>query len=278
MRLHDVARWFDQEQVFDGYTGRLLFRGQLSNFNDHASAVAALRRRTLSTAPGYSLPARRCLKMGQQRWLASVGVSDNFQGVEIRATYNLRLATSLFKVLTPGQVCVAPGTPLLAYGYEEFFKDSGDTIDSNETSVLWNIFFSPTEPVADGMLLVTGARCLRVKQAYATAEGLTIAEVDEFDPDWSQTVVFSDLGSYDAKTDTNSSVSVTVPVVQVDLAKFYRWRLLIEADRKPGDRIILAPSLVTPKVGSHVAMLGRKWRVMQVQLEIDAWAVHVRPT
>lgn len=277
MKYHNAAIYFNRESIFDGYSGNLLFRGQVRNFNDASSTGATLRRRALSVAPGTLLPARRCLRVGGLRWLVGVGVTDTFQGREARETYNLRVGSSLFEILSPSQACSNLVSATSAYGYESFFKDIQDTSTSSSYDTFWNVFFAPSEPVSAGTFLRSGARLLRVRQAYVNAEQLRVAESDELDPDWSREAVFTNLGAYDPVTDTYPSTAVTIQVVQMDIFKFYRWRVESESGRKPGDKTVLAPLSVTPLAGTTFSMSGGAWRVISVQQEIDTVAVHARP-
>lgn len=276
MELHAVARMFDNEPVYDGYGGAYLFDGQVRNFNDASSTGATLRRRVLSVAPDLDVPARRVVRLGSKVWLAGIDLVDTFQGEGIRKTYNLRYGMDLFNLLSPGEVCVPPVVPpVAAYAYSEFFKAVSNTQTDSELDTFWNVFFAPGEPVSEGRFLQVGSRLLRVRQAYLTAESLRVAEADELDADWSQELVF-DLGVYDPVLDTYTNASSTVRGIQMDLLKFYRWRLEAEAVRKPGDRTVFVPTSLTPKVGANFTMLGATWQVLAFQRELDTWALHVR--
>lgn len=277
MKYHNAAIYFNRESIFDGYHGNLLFRGQVRNFNDASSTGATLRRRALSVAPGTVLPARRCLQVGGSRWLVGIGVTDTFQGREARQTYNLRVGSSLFEILTPAQACSPLASSAVAYGYEGFFKDLQDNSTSSSYDTFWNLFFAPVEPINTGTFLRSGARLLRVRQNYVNAEQLRVAESDELDANWSQTAVFTNMGAYDPITDTYATTTVTVQAVLMDIFKFYRWRVEAEAGRKPGDKAVFVPPTVTPAAGSTFSMSGGVWRVLAVQPELDALAIHARP-
>lgn len=276
MRLSNVARYFDQEAIFDGYTGQRLFAGQLSSFNDATATGTTLRRRALSFAPTLALPARRCLKIGPMRWIASIGILDSFQGVEMRNTHNLRLATNSFQILTPGQVLSPAPLPLSAYGYAEYFRDTVNTQTYSETDTSWNVFFASKEPVAQGLFLKDGSRLLRVRQAYINPEDLKLAQSDELAADWLQSVTLSGNGAYDPVTDTTSTETVTMPAILVDIKTFYRWRLWVEAQMQPGDKMLFISNIINIAVGSNVLLQNSNWRVVSFQAEQDVWALHVR--
>lgn len=277
MRLHNAAIFFDRETVQDGYTGATLFKAQVKNFNDASSTGATLRRRVLSVSPANIMPARGCVKLGNLHWIAGIGLIDTFQGRDIRHTYNLRVGSSLFDILTPANACIGALATVSAYGYEEFFKDNQDNTSGSAYDTFWNIFFSRSEPIVVGSFFRSGSRMLRVRQTYVNAEELRVAESDELDTDWSQVAVFTDLGAYNPVTDTYNSTAVSVQAIQMDSFKLYKWRVESEAQKKPGDRTVLVPLTVTPVIGSTFTMVGRSWRVLSVQPELDAWALHSRP-
>ena len=276
MRLHNAAIFFDRETVLDGYTGATLFKAQVKNFNDASSTGATLRRRVLSTSPASVMPARGCVRLGDLHWIAGVSLADSFQGRDIRHTYNLRIGSSLFDILTPGRACSGVVSVPPAYGYEEFFKDNQDNLTGSAYDTFWNIFFSPSEPIVVGSFLRVGSRMLRVRQTYVNAEDLRVAESDELDADWSQTVVFTDLSTYNPVTDTYTGTTISVQGVQLDSFKLYKWRVESEAQKKPGDRTVIVPLTITPVVGATFTMVGRSWRVISAQPELDAWALHSR--
>jgi hypothetical protein len=136
---------------------------------------------------------------------------------------------------------------------------------------------APDEPCAKGKFLRVGSRLLRARQTYKSPEDLLVVQSDELDEDWSQTATFAEQGTYDPLTETYSGTSTVVNTIQVDVTKFYRWRLLAESEVQPGDRAVFAPLTVTPQAGRNLTMLGRTWVIRSVQPESDAWALHVRP-
>lgn len=277
MRLRDVSRYFDNEQVYDAYTLRPIFKGQLGEFNDASSVGSTLRRRILSIAPHLSVPTRRCVKIGTQSWLAGVSIMDSFQSENVRKTYNLRKATDLFELLTPAQACNTTVGPITAYAYSEFFKDTVNAQTDSEYSTFWNVFFAPGEGVTQGKFLRVGGRLLRVRQTYVSPEDLQIAQSDELDADWSQPVIFA-TGAYSPIADAYVAGTATYQAIQLEASKFYRWRAWVEADLHPGDRMVMVrASDVTPVVGRVFQMLSRDWRVVSFQTEQDVWAIHARP-
>lgn len=278
MRMRDVARHFDREPAYDGYTGALVFKCQYSSYDDSSGDGSTNRRRGMSVAPGTVIPARRCIALGSQKWLVGLPTDDSFLGDIARQNYNLKKVTNLIAVLTPALACAgAAGTNVYIQKY--YFKDTSNARTDSEPGTFWNVFFSPDETVYKGAFLRDEAGLLyRVRQFYPVAEGYLVAQTDQLDDDARQTGVLFDSGVYDPITDTTSAGTISASVIQFELSKFYRFRQQQESQVLAGDKgvFVSATELATPKVGTQFVMLGLRWRIVAFQAELAAWVLHVR--
>jgi hypothetical protein len=275
MELHDVARVFDNDALYDAYTGEYLFDGQLSSYDDSTSDGATIRRRILSFAPEYSLPDRRVVAIYGEHWLAGAHVDDGFQGTPIRRQATLKRADHQFNILTPSQACTA-ASGTLAYAQRLYFKDTANALTDAEYDAFWNIFFAPSEPIVKGTFLRDeGGTLYRVRNNYLPTEGLRVCQCDELDSNARLSVVF-DSGTYNPVTETRSGGTTTVNGIWVELPKFFRFRHRSEQDTQAGDISVFIPTSYTPKVGDTFTMDGLKWQVLTFQAELDAWALHAR--
>lgn len=275
MDFVDAASCFDNDPVLDGYTGELLFYCHTTPHDDHTSAGATARRRTMTARNESVAPARRVVELYGDRWLVTDSNPDSVMGVLVRRNFGLKKATGLMAVLTPGEACSgSPGLP--AYTHREYYRDMQDARTQSEWDVLWNVFCAPGEPVAKGSFMRQGTTLYRVRSVYPSIDGLVIAEADEFDPDAAQTATFK-TGVLNLVTDRVAETAVDLPVIQADSMKFYRYRLEAEADNKPGDRVVfVAAASIAPQPGSTLAMLGANWRVLTSVIEGDARVLRVR--
>lgn len=277
MRMTAVARFFDREQAYDGYTDAALFFCQFSSFDDSASDGSTNRRRGMSVAPAVTIPTRRVLRLQNQRWLVSAPTDDSFLNRAIRTNYNLKRITHSLASLTAGEACTgAAGTAV--YAHLHYYRDTSNTRTDSDLDVFWNIFLSPTEVSTPGRFFRDAdLNFYRVRQSYVTPEGSVVAQADQMETGTRVAAVFG-TGTYDPVADTVSAGTVTAQVLQFDVSQFYRYRQQAEAsDVKAGDRaVFVAASALTPVVGMEFAMLGRDWRAMIVQAEGDAWAIHAR--
>jgi hypothetical protein len=275
MDIADVDSYFDDDPVYDAYTGALLFHCHTTPHDDHTSSGATARRRTMTTVPGTAAPARAVVQIHGETWLVGNSNVDSFQGVPIRRSYGLKKSSGLVSALTPGEVCLAAaGTEF--HVHKEYFRDTQDAKTSADWDVMWNVFCPPGEPVAKGTFLRQGATLLRVRNAYPSIEDLTIAEADQLDADARQPVTFIS-SVLDLVADTRTATSVSTWAIQTDPQKCYQFRTLAESTLQPGDRAVyIAKAAYMPVVGAEFTMQGAKWRALTIVSEQDAWLLHVR--
>lgn len=274
MKLASAAIHFDLEQAYDGYTGAALYKCQFSTFDDAAGDGSTNRRRGMSVGPAVNaLVNRRCIRLLDQRWLVGEPTDDGFQGVAMRKNHNLKRATDLLWVRTPAQA-LAASDGLQVYAQKHYFKDTVNALTDNEYDPFWNVFFSPTETVVQGAVLLDASGVYhRVRQQYLVPEGFRIAQTDQFDSDAYVSVVVG-IGAYNRITDTYAAGTSTVNVLQMDASKFYRWRQQSESRVLPGDRTVFFA--VNYAVGKQFTMQGLLWQIVMIQPELDAYAALVR--
>lgn len=274
MRLKAAATFFDDTPVYDGYTGAFLWKCQFSSFNDANAVGSTSTRRILSIAPGLALPARRVVKIFDDRWLVGDGNPDSWKGEQIRQSFNMKKATSLATVLTPAQACLAQaGTE--AYCQQIYFKDSINSQNNADYDPFWNFFFAPGEAVGKGSFLRAGGKVYRVRSAYLPLEDLRICQSDEVDAG-PLTAVFA-TGAYNSITDTVAAGSVTTSVLMMDFTKAYSYLTQASERQAAGDMNALVPaSALTPEVGKRVTISGVTWKILSKDVEGDCWLLHLR--
>jgi hypothetical protein len=276
MDFADAARYFFDDPVYDSYSGAYLYSSHTSPHDDHTSSGSTARRRTMTTIVNTTPPARYVVQVLGADWIVGNSNLDGFQGIPVRRSYGLKKSTGLLRLLTPAAACLnSSGTAF--HAHKEYYKDLTNTLTDAEIDVQWNIFCPRNESVAKGSFFFDGASFFRVRSVYFSVDEYIVAETDQLDADASQAAVFTTTGALDILTDTTATSSVATTVVQTDVPKYFKFRTVAEADRKPGDRtVFVAKSVVTPAVGTTLTMLGATWRVLAVVSEGDAWALHCR--
>lgn len=274
MKLKNAAIYFDDTQVFDGYTNAALWFCQFSSFNDANAVGSTSTRRILSIAPGLALPARRVLKIFDDRWLVGDGNPDSWKGAVIRQSFNMKKATALVHIVTPAQACLnQAGTQ--AYTQAIYFKDTVNVLNNADYDPFWNYFFAPGEPVGKGSFIRDGSKLYRVRSSYVPLEDLRIAQSDEVDI--GPVAAVFETGAYDPLTDSFGASPVSTMVLMMDFTKAYSY-LTQASDRvAAGDVNALVPaSALTPVPGKSVAISGETWRILSKDVEGDCWRLHLR--
>lgn len=275
MDIAAASTFFDDDPVSDGYTGTLLFYGQSASFDDSSSDGATNRRRVLSVGPDVIMPARRVLSLYGDRWLVGTGTPDGFQGEKVRQHFTMKRATDLAAVLTPGEaLAAAAGTS--AYVHKHYFKESVHTQTNADIDTFWNVFIAPGESADRGTIIrLADDTLLRARNAYLPVEGLRVLQCDQLEDGCLTTATF-DTGTFDPITETRTAGGATVAALQLEPAKFFRYRHLSDPQTVKGDLIVFVPTSLTPKAGGLFTMGSATWRVVTVQADLDVWAIHAR--
>lgn len=274
MDLHDAAVYFDEDPVYDGYTGALLFSGQATSFDASKGDGSSFRRRSLSVAPGTVLPTRQVLSVYGDRWVAGYGTPDGFGGEEIRLGFNLKHATDNLAILTPAEaLAAAAGTS--AWVQKLYLRETVNMQTDSDFDPQWNIFVAPGEPVVKGTFFRDGdGKLYRTREEYMSIEGLRVAIGDQLD-DPLLSATFQG-GTYDPVSDTHTGATVTVAAIKLDITKLYRLRERSDGLTAPGDIAVLVPTSAGAKGGSRFTLAGRTWIAQSAQAELDATLLHAR--
>lgn len=276
MDFADVTSFFNNDPVHDAYTGDFLFYCHSKAHNDQTSAGATIRRRTMTTTPETVLPARQVVNLLGDAWLVGTSNVDGFQGDAVRRSWGLKRSTGLMSLLSPAEACAgADGTAM--HVQKEFFKDIGNPRDSSSWDSLWNVHVPPGEPAERGKFLREGSTLYRIRNQYMDIDGLRVLEADEFESDALQSATFTTTGDLNLVTDKLETISITLPVIQTDSLKFYRYRTQAESDTKPGDRVVfVSAASFAPTPNSELTMMGSRWRVLSAIIDGDARVLRVR--
>jgi hypothetical protein len=277
MEFEDAASYFDQTPVTDGYTGVALFLGRTSPHDDHSSAGATSRRRTLTTAPGNVAPARGVVSVQGDRWLIGSSNLDNYLGDPIRINYDLKKVTDAATRYTPAEACLAQGGTRI-FLRREWYRDQSDTSTSADYYTMWNVFVPQADsPTRGAILALDDGTLLRARNTYLAQERLVIVEADELDADARQPAQCITTGKLSIAEDRQEEDIRNTVIISLDVSKFYRYATKKDADYQPGDRIFLVPrvDVPSPKIGMRI-QTDKVWQVKQITPEADVWACRVR--
>lgn len=275
MDFLDVASFFDDDPVYDAYSGALLFYCHTTPHDDQTSSGATARRRTMTTIDNTQAPPRAAVRVHDDFWLVSDSNPDGFRGDNIRRSYSLKKSTGLMTALTGAEAAHgAAGVEL--HAQKEYFRDMQNQRTESDWDVMWNIFCARGEPVSKGRFLRQDGVIFRVRNAYDSVDGYRIAEVDQLDDDALQSATFA-TGVLDLVTDQVTDASVVAPVIQTDPQKYYQFRTQAESMLQPGDlTVFVAKADLAPRVGGMFRMLDADWQIKSKVSEGDTWALLAR--
>ena len=274
--IYAVANHFDDIAITDAYSGAALYYGQFSSFLESSPDGSTSQRRTLSLAPGLTLPARKVISALSEIWIVGLGNVDGIYGQPIRQSFWMKKASGSYTILTPGQAALnSAGTT--AYGHALSLKDTVNGVSDAEYDPFYNFYFSTTEPVAKGSILKSGSTYYYVRATNDGLSGLIEAGTDELDSGAYQSVTFTLTGAYNPVTDVYAAGSTTTGAILMDRYMLYQKRTETDSQNLAGDMsLLVATSAVTPAVGKTVTISSRTWKILAVTAEQDAWLLHIR--
>jgi hypothetical protein len=272
----NTASHFDNDPVYDGYSGALLFRGQATTFNESSPDGSVNKRRTLSVRPGTTMPARGVVGIYDDRWIIGDHNTDGFFGKAVRETYWTKKATQLAEILKPGDM-LAGVVAVPAYVNTEYLKDVVNTASDAEYDPFWEVFMHTSELVTKGMYIRWPGHLVRVRSVHLDIAGFNNAQSDEIDDSSLITVTTEVGGVYDPVSEsTVGGGPANFPAVLLDAYKIYRYQT--EADPKvvAGDMFLVVQLTTPSEVGRVFQIDGENWRVVNRIREIDAYNLQMR--
>lgn len=298
MKLANAAKYFDRVSMADAYTGTAMpYKVQFSTFEETDPDGSVARRRTLSMAPGLTLPARRVASLLGEIWLLGEPSADAVFDKVIRQTVPMRRVTNLAQALTPGQM-VAASTGLAIYGRLEQVKSTVDTATSSDYFPFFTLTLAGAEfknlnsdwAQVPGFFRIEDGTLFRCRTSYPAEDGMTVVEADLIDR-YGLTQAQVTTGAYDPVTDTFAGTTSTFQTLVMPTHQLYRRKA--EAEKfKPEDLTVLVrfADYLAPKVGTPLQIRIPEFnsaapapnapfspvQIVGITLEADCWNLHVR--
>lgn len=298
MKLANAAKYFDRVSMADAYTGTAMpYKVQFSTFEETDPDGSVARRRTMSMAPGLTLPARRVASLLGEIWLLGEPSADAVFDKVIRQTVPMRRVTNLAQALTPGQM-VAASTGLAIYGRLEQVKNTVDTATSSDYLPFFTLALAGAEfknlnsdwAQVPGFFRIEDGTLFRCRTSYPAEDGMTVVEADLIDR-YGLTQAQVATGAYDPVTDTFAGTASTFQTLVMPTHQLYRRKA--EAEKfKPEDLTVLVrfADYPAPKVGTPLQIRIPEFnsaapapnapfspvQIVGITLEADCWNLHVR--
>jgi len=280
MELADAASFFDNQSVLDAYSSLVLFSGQPDLFDASTQDSEAGWRRTLS-ASGIVLPERGCIKLGSEVFITGRIIKDYWAGTVIREHLLLHPADSLVTGGTPDKFLGVAGS-VDFYAGVSWLKARKEEERTSEAIAVYDVYFSVTETVVPGMILLNAeGRYLRVYATDTRSGELAVSAAYDLGADALRSVSYVAAGTYDPVTDSSGT---SAPILADAIVEFYKTNYLYEnnasTDFERSDRVVtLRQSVIAdPQPGDTLVDQAKTFRVLERREESDAcWALHVRP-
>ena len=298
MKLANAAKYFDRVSMADAYTGTTMpYKVQFSTFEETDPDGSVARRRTMSMAPGLTLPTRRVVSLLGEIWLLGEPSSDAVFDRAIRQTVPMRRVTNLAQALTPGQM-VAASTGLAIYGRLEQVKNTVDMATSSDYFPFFTLTLAGAEfknlnsdwAQVPGFFRIEDGTLFRCRTSYPAEDGMTVVEADLIDR-YGLTQAQVTTGAYDPVTDTFAGTASTFQTLVMPTHQLYRRKA--EAEKfKPEDLTVLVrfADYPAPKVGTPLQIRIPEFnsaapapnapfspvQIVGITLEADCWNLHVR--
>ncbi len=298
MKLANAAKYFDRVSMADAYTGTAMpYKVQFSTFEETDPDGSVSRRRSMSLAPGLTLPARRVASLLGEIWLLGEPSADAVFDKVIRQTVPMRRVTNLAQALTPGQVVTA-STGLAIYGRLEQVKNTVDTATSSDYFPFFTLALAGADfknlnsgwAQVPGFFRIEDGTLFRCRTSYPAEDGMTVVEADLIDR-YGLTQAQVTTGAYDPVTDTFTGTASTFQTLVMPTHQLYRRKA--EAEKfKPEDLTVLVrfADYPAPKVGTPLQIRIPEFnsaapapnapfspvQIVGITLEADCWNLHVR--
>lgn len=275
MRLHAAATFFDKTVCADAYAPFDEFLGQFDLFDDSKRDGATVDRRILSVGPNVVLPARGTFTVDGETWIIGGQQSDKFRGSIIRRKYVVHRANGAALVQSAAQALTTGG--LSSFGAKLWVKDLKDLAVSSQLEGFFNLYLPAADPMPKARDVITLAgRPHYVRNAYFSAAGFNVAEVDELEAD--AIVQVSHLTrAYNPVSDTTSSTTASRKMLRMRWQDNYALSSAGAPKMQAGDiRGVFAKSAGTVPVNSQVVLNDGTWDILSVEDQGDCWGAHLR--
>ncbi len=274
VKLSSAAKYFDKTTASDAYSSLTTFKCQIDPLDMYRVDGTRIKIRTMSTAPGVTLPARGAIIVHGQAYLVGDVSVDQWNDENIRNRYVLQGADYIAEVQTISEV-LSDTAGTLAYASIDFNKYNTDERDNSDYHPQYHVFFGGSETVPTNSIITAGARSYLVRKSHRTMAGLTDALSNELDDPVIDTATLVDR-SYNPITDTYTDTPTAVRCVRVRWQDHFTYLSQGSTKYETGDMQVFVPLSVTPNPSDVVTLPDGDWRVLSVVDLTGYRSLHVR--
>lgn len=282
MEFTAAASFFDNQPVLDAYTGATLFMAQPDLYDAAVRDAETGWRRTLSTAAAV-FPARGCVQIANDRFVAGRSVRDYFQGEVVREHVLLHPTDQLIAAGFPAEFLAGGIIAVSFYAGLSWLKERKVETTTSETSTIYDVYCSVSETsVREGVILKTqDGNYLRVLGADLRSGGLMVLVTYELGADALRPVSYTATGAYDPAADSSSaSAPILIDAFVEDFQSNYRYKTSAATKYDRADKVVTVrmSDLPNPVPGDLLEDQGETFRLLERQADPGGcWELHVRP-
>lgn len=275
MNLRDISTAFDNDPLYDAYSGLYLYDGQFSTYDGSQLDGSFIRRRTVSLAPELELPPRRVVNLYGENWVLSDPIVDGFKGIPVRQTMSARKCHKLYTLATALELLKGTSTRQL-YGFERWVKSTQDATTS-QFDPYYEFSFSSTEKNLLGRFLIAGNMVWHPRVVAEVAEGFTVVEADIIagGEKPNEAVVIERPGKRDPVT-LQQLPSTQHKGLFIERYQFFTKNDQAQPFNYAGDRTLIVEKIPEFATQGEVIAGGTTWAVVAMEEILDGYALHVR--
>lgn len=275
MRLFSAARLADTTDAYDAYNPLISFKVDYSPLSYAKIDGVAIKKRSVSTSPTATIPARGAITIDGQTYLIGYGAPDYWRGEKIRVTYVIQGAEGL-AALTSISDALAGNPAVDAYAALVFNRYLPDSDTSGKYPPQYQIFTDGNESVPEDSLVSLEGKSFLVKESYLSNSGLRVALVNELDSPVVETATHN-ASVYDPITDARVETPTSVQSLRVKWQEHFNYLSKASETYERGDmQVFVLKSVVTPKPSDTLTLSDGVWRILAAQDEGLLWSLHVR--
>ncbi|MBT2326745.1 hypothetical protein J7E62_31010 [Variovorax paradoxus] len=275
MSLAAASAYFDRTEVFDAYSGELLFLAQIDPYDDSKRDAMVAYRRVLSVAPGVVIPTHRCIHVFGAVYAVAGEPSIDGLNEAHRVKYVLQTADGQLSVGTITQFLDSDPAATV-YAFASWAKDAKQEEESSDVANVFEVILPlGTEVKPKQVLWRAGIAYIAtsVRRLPSDFVGVTAVRLDQVEPL---------EATIQSRTFNPATGGYTLGAAAYPYALRVRWQSLfsydaqLEARHQEGDFTLALPDETVVDTSSKITFSDMNLRVLAVNPLEGGIAVHVR--
>jgi hypothetical protein len=294
MKLSQTARFFNRTPFSDAYDPLVQGTCRVMTYDDNSRDSLSTERRIMSVVAGTTIPSRRVVRVGDDRWIVGNSSTDHHLDEPMHQKYVLHRADELAAVKTFAQVLQGVEGKSIWAG-RLLVKQTKEPTESSALFNQYQIYCAAQEELRDealtsrvldgrdaSVLVEMAGRWHVLRGIATTAAGLQVALADEMPEPVVVDVEFT-AKTLDLVTESRVDVVRVARGINLRWQSYYFYHTTYTPKFEEGDSVlVILKGATTPTAGDMVKMFGRTYRVISVAdpaplLDHDSvWNLHLR--